>query len=474
MNKKPKVSNINEQDRISVLSDPILHHIMSFMDMKEVLKTSKLSTRWRSLWTSVPVLNFNIALWKIDRVNRKLEEKEFESRFVKFVDRVLLQHCKDSNLQRFCVSCSHYCPRDLDFWIRIAVERRIQDIYIEHNGGSTRHNILDFVFTSDIKNFKLRTAVHSLVTPSSMGLAYQLKSLELQESTIRLNASTGEVAISCPVLENLKLSNCRYTSYTLRISTPKLKSLFIEQPTSKDYCPKTLILSTQKLNSLVLKGTPFVKYIFPNIGSFVNADIQSDEPIKPQALIELLKGLCNAESLKLSCQLQQSLDEVDWCLCSFMNLRRLKIFNFSDGSCIHMVHNLLANCPRLETLIVGIDQITNKEKDFTELFHCISSLKYIEIQGVECREIEMEFFEFLLKTASALESFVVSTSNTFLRNTLEERATFQMKIHTLPRASLRVKILFQTIIKNNVVARSSKIDGPPRFRYPSQPTVAYL
>ncbi|KAL5715824.1 hypothetical protein ACHQM5_017592 [Ranunculus cassubicifolius] len=446
MNKKPKVSNINEQDRISVLSDPILHHIMSFMDMKEVLKTSKLSTRWRSLWTSVPVLNFNIALWKIDRVNRKLEEKEFESRFVKFVDRVLLQH----------------------------LERRIQDIYIEHNGGSTRHNILDFVFTSDIKNFKLRTAVHSLVTPSSMGLAYQLKSLELQESTIRLNASTGEVAISCPVLENLKLSNCRYTSYTLRISTPKLKSLFIEQPTSKDYCPKTLILSTQKLNSLVLKGTPFVKYIFPNIGSFVNADIQSDEPIKPQALIELLKGLCNAESLKLSCQLQQSLDEVDWCLCSFMNLRRLKIFNFSDGSCIHMVHNLLANCPRLETLIVGIDQITNKEKDFTELFHCISSLKYIEIQGVECREIEMEFFEFLLKTASALESFVVSTSNTFLRNTLEERATFQMKIHTLPRASLRVKILFQTIIKNNVVARSSKIDGPPRFRYPSQPTVAYL
>jgi len=38
-----------EEDRLSDLPDPILHHILSLLDTKEAFQTSILSTRWKNL-----------------------------------------------------------------------------------------------------------------------------------------------------------------------------------------------------------------------------------------------------------------------------------------------------------------------------------------------------------------------------------------------------------------------------------------
>ena len=51
-----------EVDRISDLLNDILCHIVSFIPTKYCVATSVLSTRWRYLWTFVPVLNFDARL----------------------------------------------------------------------------------------------------------------------------------------------------------------------------------------------------------------------------------------------------------------------------------------------------------------------------------------------------------------------------------------------------------------------------
>jgi hypothetical protein len=48
-----------EEDIISTLPDAILCHILSFLETKHAVATTILSTRWKHLWLSVPVLYFN-------------------------------------------------------------------------------------------------------------------------------------------------------------------------------------------------------------------------------------------------------------------------------------------------------------------------------------------------------------------------------------------------------------------------------
>lgn len=55
-------------DRISFLHESILHHIMTFMPARDVVRTSVLSPRWRPLWTSAPCLDINIDHFDMDRV----------------------------------------------------------------------------------------------------------------------------------------------------------------------------------------------------------------------------------------------------------------------------------------------------------------------------------------------------------------------------------------------------------------------
>lgn len=53
-----------EGDRLSRLSDDVLHNIFCYISIKDAIKTSVLSSRWRYVWISLPYLNFeNLDRW---------------------------------------------------------------------------------------------------------------------------------------------------------------------------------------------------------------------------------------------------------------------------------------------------------------------------------------------------------------------------------------------------------------------------
>ncbi|CAH1419412.1 unnamed protein product [Lactuca virosa] len=47
-----------ENDRLSSLPDDLIHKIISFMSIRDAIATSVLSSKWRSIWTSMPYLTF--------------------------------------------------------------------------------------------------------------------------------------------------------------------------------------------------------------------------------------------------------------------------------------------------------------------------------------------------------------------------------------------------------------------------------
>ncbi|KAK2387142.1 F-box/FBD/LRR-repeat protein [Trifolium repens] len=60
---KPKRQKRNdyhvEEDRLSNLPDPLLHHILSFVDSEYAVQTCILSTRWKNLWKHLPTLTLD-------------------------------------------------------------------------------------------------------------------------------------------------------------------------------------------------------------------------------------------------------------------------------------------------------------------------------------------------------------------------------------------------------------------------------
>ncbi|KAK3011031.1 hypothetical protein RJ639_011935 [Escallonia herrerae] len=68
-NKKPKLNQDEEaeqepEDRLSSLPDSVIHHILSFIDIKYAVQMSRVSPRYRHLWKSLAALNFDSKLFR--------------------------------------------------------------------------------------------------------------------------------------------------------------------------------------------------------------------------------------------------------------------------------------------------------------------------------------------------------------------------------------------------------------------------
>ncbi|XP_059669074.1 F-box/LRR-repeat protein At3g59200-like [Cornus florida] len=100
------------EDRISNLPRCLIEHILSSLPLEYAVKTSVLSTKWRYLWTSITNLNFDDC------------ETRNETRFINFVNRVLMRNVSD--LQKFSLTCyQDYDVSHLNAWICTALSRNI-------------------------------------------------------------------------------------------------------------------------------------------------------------------------------------------------------------------------------------------------------------------------------------------------------------------------------------------------------------
>jgi hypothetical protein len=124
-NEPSKRQKSNEgQDTISNLPDFIIGHILSFLPIKDAVRTSVLSQRWIYTWTFVSELSF------IDKKSIYCLSEIEKSRFMNFVCRVLL-HLNTASIKTFSLSLSEkYDPYIINQWISSVSNRRVKRISV--------------------------------------------------------------------------------------------------------------------------------------------------------------------------------------------------------------------------------------------------------------------------------------------------------------------------------------------------------
>ncbi|KAL5721783.1 hypothetical protein ACHQM5_005384 [Ranunculus cassubicifolius] len=117
-------------DRVSVLPLPILHHILSFLPVEDIVRTSALSKQWRSIWCSIHSL---------DIANDLSSSKEIE--FYDFVDSLLLLR-DGSNIHKFKLFLEfdtrerdeELARNRINKWIMYAIRHNVQVLDIGFAG----------------------------------------------------------------------------------------------------------------------------------------------------------------------------------------------------------------------------------------------------------------------------------------------------------------------------------------------------
>ncbi|KAJ1382089.1 Leucine-rich repeat domain superfamily [Sesbania bispinosa] len=111
-------------DRISTLPDEVLCHILSFLPTEEAIATSLLSRRWRSLWYSVPTLNFD------DKSCRTLVVLKLKGLHVGDVSSFDLPLLKTLDLNSVCfLEPQHFM--ELLWGCPILEDLKVEDIYFK-------------------------------------------------------------------------------------------------------------------------------------------------------------------------------------------------------------------------------------------------------------------------------------------------------------------------------------------------------
>ncbi|XP_026451695.1 F-box protein At4g09920-like [Papaver somniferum] len=356
-------------DRISNLPDDIIDHILSFLDMKYVVRTSLLSSGWKDTWTSVSTLYFCTSEFMSSETKEVLP-------FVRFLDRVLMYKGL-SSIEEFHLywdNKSNEIAKNLDTWIIVALKHSVQrlTIEIEYNENLTfrpPHRLFKF---SSLTSLVLDFNGSQVVLPDSMCLP-RVEYLDLCNIRIDDVKILNKLLSSCPVLEDLILRDivARNTDGVSVIESSHLQ--YLEIVTCN--MAKIFKLSTPSLESFICTDYMIQEYSLGNLPSLVTVSINMvikkieaeeegdaiEEKLYPEHMMKYLTAVNNVEKL---------------------------------------------------TLLSDVFQSNVAEDGEVGLLSCgLSHLKYIEIKGMKGCDNELKFVGLVLKEAVVLEEMDLCFSN---------------------------------------------------------------
>lgn len=213
-----------DMDFVSDLPQSIIESILTRLPIRDAVRTSILSSKWRYKWNALTQLVFDEKCVTLS-TDRGLVEKNL----VNFITRALFLH--QGPIHKFQLSTSYLqsCP-DIDQWILFLSRNDIKELVLELGEGEW------FRVPSCLFKCKKLTRMElfrcELDPPPSFTGFLCLKSLNLHQVIIAPEAIESLIS-SCPLLESLALSY--FDSLALNICAPNLKYLCLEGE-FKDIC----------------------------------------------------------------------------------------------------------------------------------------------------------------------------------------------------------------------------------------------
>ncbi|KAK4268318.1 hypothetical protein QN277_024993 [Acacia crassicarpa] len=397
------------RDRISHIPDELLLHILSSKSLqtKDVVATSVLSKRWRSLWHSIPKLEFDDL-----RFGRRYES------FLQFVAATLnLVDLK--SVKMFVLKCGHFgeyygksCDK-FDSWLNTVLKSKLEYLNLWFPIG------FDFLIRVPL--------------PSTIFKCSSIRILKLA----RVNVSDLS-DVNLPSLKTLHLTNVEFPnpeSLALLLSKcvrlEELLLLSLEFP--DDEVTK---LNIGKLHNLVI--------------AFVPVELFSMEAISNVTFLRLRKHNVFGDYEFPTFPV-------------FYNLSHLEIQNgwTSMFSC-------LPNFPKLETLIIhegqgrqGLDWLMETSPDVPL---CISShLKTFALFDFCYLQSEFEIVRFIMKNATVLRSVIIWTG----KYSSDEAVNLRLlePLSTYPKCSQNCSVFVNAPVENLYQSVYSKLVSHKDFSY---------
>ncbi|GFY91758.1 hypothetical protein Acr_08g0001540 [Actinidia rufa] len=253
---------LESEDRLSTLPEELRRHIISFLPMKDAVRSSILSRKWSRICYSLPNLIFEFH--RFPNVESKLD------RFVEFIDQMISRQ-DDSRIKTFKLAFwveNETFTRIKNAWITFAVQRNVENLILTTQMGKTQ-SLPSCIFTS--KSLKgLHLGIHDLKLPTSIDLP-NLKELVLMSVILADHNSTRKLFSSCPALETLVMKTCDlYHLGILAISAPNLKHFVIQNCSGFYKCEinlltprlKTFFYHADVPRDINTGNIPFVNTVF--------------------------------------------------------------------------------------------------------------------------------------------------------------------------------------------------------------------
>ncbi|XP_026392369.1 putative F-box/FBD/LRR-repeat protein At1g78760 isoform X2 [Papaver somniferum] len=468
----------NTEDRISKLPDDIILLIFSFLDMKHVVQTSVLARRWRSIWISLLILNFNLDLFKSTFTGCTDHDA-----FTAFVNWILMVRHSNSGIQRFhlklkTLDCSRYFDLTgrVNTWVFGALQSNVQELSFDVGLWAYQ----SYKFPLCLFNSKSLTKLvlklgcmlmAEIVLPDTMDLP-MLKYLKLYGLSIYQENLNAKLFLSCPALESLNITRCNVNLNDVCVAS-KLKYFKLKYNEYNVDGGDTISLHAPCLKSFICKNYMLCEYNVKNLASLVTADItmmvedeednsfpelsDPDKELCAASMIRLLESLHCVRDLALSCWFLEAVSEdpqllLDELSDHFRNLQNLKLQTFlSEESICAITHllNVSTNIESLKVIIVedfipnplmysSLDEIMfdPKADDWEQVLLPLYHLKFVMIVGVQCRINELKFLKMLFKKAVALEKVFLYYDSV---STIVAEA-FSRKLMTFPIASSSISL----------------------------------
>ncbi|XP_076931871.1 F-box/LRR-repeat protein At4g14103-like [Bidens hawaiensis] len=409
--------NANADD-INRLPDCIIHHILSFIPTKDVVKTAILSKTWNNVWTSVSNLDFDDALLYANETDNR--DPPEETCFIDFVERVLLLRGA-SNINKFRLSCRVFFNAPcIHSWISSAIAHNVENLDLCLFVDDPFVLPGSLFCSQTLTNLKVEMNC-ALEFPSFIHFPC-LKTLHLSLVTFTNDGSTQKLFSGCPVLEELTLVDCEWLNIkNITISSPTLKWLTIDDlpyfgpPDEPKDCKIKIYASN--LEYFKYTGYPSNDIIVCDVSSLVKAYISVPVPHEKQKevgshVVNLLKGLSKVVFLNVSDHTIESLvfaGNMVVNLPVFKNLTCLEMTMEIRKSTVEALMKFINMCPNLQCLYIseGLNHdVCDVENDliWSSLPKCISScLKMLTFKNINGNDSEICFLKCILHHASVLE-----------------------------------------------------------------------
>ncbi|KAI7751519.1 hypothetical protein M8C21_022431 [Ambrosia artemisiifolia] len=372
-----------EGDRLSVLSDDLIHRILSLINIKYAIQTSVLSSRWRFLWTSMTHLNistdgFRTVLDFSKFVNNVLshrnDQTEVHSVNLNYYStpsevflKTVLDYAFSHNIQQLTVAWL-YNNEEIDFPYYLLCSQSLK--YLRLTASRTNSAYSFFIILASTWDLPALTTLRldyvGLYDHNARGIFS--KCANLKNLTIS-NFNSHNFTFRHPQLSNLTLENGNSTlDAAFNVVAPQLKNLTIRR------CWAKHLITAPNLVSLFFSGNGDLQFS-TDLYSLEKVDLGfSFSPVWSGSRIGcLLQQLRHVKFLTLNLELVKPLsaymEQLSVQPSPFSNLKSLKIYplyvppdDYKVTMCTKVLKYLLDGSPSATLTMISYEEIEEKQQ----------------------------------------------------------------------------------------------------------------